>query len=311
VAVLIPCRDEAVSVAGVVQDFRRALPEAQIYVYDNNSRDETRTLAAGAGAIVRRETLQGKGHVVRRMFSDVDADIYVLVDGDGTYDAVPARQMIELLLTEQLDMVNGTRVSAGMLAFRRGHRLGNAVLSGLISTLFGSRLGDIMSGYKVMSRRFVKSFPALSSGFEIETELTIHALELNMPVGQMNTAYRERAAGSASKLRTGMDGMRILATIVRLVKEEKPLQLFSAAALLLLLLAVGLSIPIFVEFERTGLVPRFPTAILSTGIVLVSVVSMACGLILDSVSRGRKEAKRLVYLSIACLPSPPTEDTAS
>jgi Glycosyl transferase family 2 len=303
IAVLIPCRDEAVTIAGVVRDFRRVVPGARIYAYDNNSKDATAVAAAGAGAIVRRETLQGKGHVVRRMFSDIEADVYVLVDGDGTYDAASVREMIELLLAEQLDMVNGTRVSEGMLAYRRGHRTGNVVLSGLVSRLFGDRLRDMMSGYRVMSRRFVKSFPALSSGFETETELTIHALELNMPVGQMNTPYRERVEGSSSKLRTYTDGMRILGTIMRLVKEEKPLQFFSVASLLLLGLAAALGVPIFLEFGRTGLVPRFPTAILATGIVLVSVVSMACGLILDSVSRGRKEAKRLVYLSIPCLPA--------
>ncbi|HUY80403.1 MAG TPA: glycosyltransferase [Acidobacteriaceae bacterium] len=302
-AVLIPCHNEGTSIASVVSDFRRYLPEAEIYVYDNNSNDDTGLLASGSGAHVRREVLQGKGHVVRRMFSDVDADIYVLVDGDGTYDAASAPGMIRMLLQNRLDMVNGARVNSDRGAYRRGHRTGNLVLSGVVARIFGGRITDMLSGYRVFSRRFVKSFPALSSGFEIETELTVHALELRVPLGEMPTPYRERAEGGASKLRTYSDGLRILRTIVWLIKQERPLQFFSIAFLMLFLLGVTLSIPVLLEYQRTGMVPRFPTAILSMGIVLLSFLSLACGLILDSVTLGRKEAKRMVYLSIPYLPA--------
>ncbi len=301
VAVVIPCHNEAVTIAGVVSDFRRALPNAEIYVYDNRSNDETIAVATQAGALIRRETLRGKGNVVRRMFSDVEADIYVLVDGDGTYDASSSPAMISMLVDNHLDMVNGTRISSQVAAYRRGHRTGNAVLSGIVAWVFGDRIADLLSGYRVFSRRFVKSFPALSTGFEIETELTVHALELRMPLGEMDTSYRERVEGSASKLQTYSDGLRILRTIVRLVKEERPLQFFSTAAIAFFALGVTLSIPVFVVYHRTGLVPRFPTAILSMGIVLLSFLSQACGLILDSVALGRKEAKRMAYLAIPLL----------
>lgn len=298
VAVLIPCYNEETSITKVVADFRATLPRAEIYVFDNNSTDRTVELALEAGACVTREPLQGKGNVVRRMFSDIEADIYVLVDGDDTYEAASAPEMIDLLTRGSLDMVTATRITEIQAAYRPGHRFGNVMLTGIVASIFGNRITDMLSGYRVFSRRFIKSFPALSSGFETETELTIHALELKMPLGEMNTPYRDRMLGSASKLNTYRDGARILATIIQLVKEEKPLQFFTVAAALLFLVGVGISIPIFVEFHRTHLVPRFPTAILATGIVLMSFLSLVCGLVLDSVARGRKEAKRMIYLSI-------------
>jgi glycosyltransferase involved in cell wall biosynthesis len=267
-------------------------------VYDNNSKDRTVEVALAAGAKVRTEPLQGKGHVVRRMFSDIEADIYVLVDGDDTYQASSAPGMVRQVLNERLDMLNGTRVTEIVAAYRRGHRLGNLVFSTLVRRIFGSRISDLLSGYRVFSRRFVKSFPALSSGFEIETELTIHALELDMPIGEIDTFYKDRPEGSTSKLRTYSDGIRILRTIVMLIKNERPLYFFSVAALILFVTAIVLSIPVFVEFYRSHTVPRFPTAILSTGLVMMSFLSLVCGLVLDSVARGRKEIKRMIYLAI-------------
>jgi len=298
IAVLVPCRNEAVSISRVIDDFRAALPSATIYVYNNNSTDNTEEVACAHGAIVRRETLPGKGNVVRRMFSDVEADIYVLVDGDGTYDARYAPQMIELLLREHLDMVNGARVTEIQAAYRPGHRLGNAVLTGLVARIFGSRIHDMLSGYRVFSRRFVKSFPAASHGFEIETELTVHALQLRMPLGEVETPYRDREQGSTSKLNTYADGARILRTIILLVKDERPLLFFSLAAAVLFCLSIGLALPIVLEFHRTHLVPRFPTAILAMGIMLLSALSLFCGLILDSVARGRAEVRRMRYLDV-------------
>ncbi len=298
VAVLIPCYNEETSIGKVVKDFQAALPGARIYVFDNNSTDRTAELARSAGARVTLEMLPGKGNVVRRMFSDVEADVYVLVDGDDTYEAASAPRMIELLVSDSLDMVTGTRITEIQAAYRRGHRFGNVMLTGIVAAIFGNRITDMLSGYRVFSRRFVKSFPALSSGFETETELTIHALELKMPLGELHTPYKDRMEGSASKLNTYKDGARILATIVQLVKEEKPLQFFTVAATILFLVGFGISVPIFIEFHRTHLVPRFPTAILATGIVTLSFLSLVCGLILDSVARGRREAKRMVYLSV-------------
>lgn len=303
VAVIIPCYNEAVAIPKVVADFRAALPDAAIYVYDNNSADGTAEVARAAGAIVRREVLQGKGNVIRRAFADVDAELYVLVDGDDTYEAAAAPRMIETLLREGLDMVNGARVTDIEKAYRPGHRLGNLVLTGMVRTVFGDRISDMLSGYRVFSRRFVKSFPALAGGFETETEFTVHALDLKMPVGEVQTAYKDRPAGSTSKLRTYSDGVRILRTIVVLVKEERPLQFFSVCGLALLAVAILFGVPVVAEFLRTGLVPRLPTAVLAMGLVLVAALSFACGLILNSVSRGRKEIKRLAYLSI---PAPPT-----
>ncbi len=304
-AVLIPCYNEAVAIPRVVADFRAALPGAAIYVYDNNSRDETAAVARAAGATVRTETRQGKGHVIRRMFADIEADFYVLVDGDDTYDATAAPKMVQLAFDDGLDMVNGTRITEIQAAYRPGHRLGNQVLTGLVRAIFGNRITDMLSGYRVFSRRFVKSFPALSSGFETETEFTVHALELRMPVGEVETAYKDRPAGSASKLRTYTDGIRILRTIVILVKEERPLAFFSTIAALLLLVGAILTVPILVDYARTGLVPRLPTAVLVVGLMLLAALSLTCGLILDSVSRGRKEIKQLAYLA---LPAPPRPD---
>jgi len=298
VAVLIPCHNEAVAITAVVADFREALPSATIYVYDNNSTDGTVEAARAAGAIVRREKLQGKGHVVRRMFADIEADIYLLVDGDDTYDAAASPEMLNLIQQDGLDMVIGTRVTEIEAAYRPGHRFGNLVLTGMVRVIFGNRITDMLSGYRAFSRRFVKSFPALATGFETETEFTVHALELCMAIGEVRTAYRDRKAGSISKLRTYSDGLRILRTILVLVKEERPLQFFTVSGLLLLLLGIGLGTPVILTFLATGLVPRLPTAVLSTGLVLLSFLSVAAGLILDSVARGRKEFKRLAYLAL-------------
>jgi glycosyltransferase involved in cell wall biosynthesis len=290
-----------IAIPKVVAEFRSALPDATVYVYDNNSTDGTMAAARAAGAVVRRELLQGKGHVVRRMFADVDADIYVLVDGDDTYDAAAAPDMLRLMRQDGLDMVIGTRVTDIKGAYRPGHRLGNLVLTGMVRAIFGNRITDMLSGYRVFSRRFVRSFPALATGFETETEFTVHALELCMAIGEVSTAYRDRPAGSTSKLRTYTDGLRIFRTIMILVKEERPLQFFSACGLALLLLGIGLGIPVALEFLASGLVPRLPTAVLSTGLVLLSFLSLSAGLILDSVTRGRRELKRLAYLA---LPAP-------
>lgn len=297
IAVLIPCFNEEAAIGKVVADFRAALPEATIHVYDNNSTDGTAAAARAAGAVVRRETLQGKGHVVRRMFADVEADIYVLVDGDDTYEAAAAPRMVRLLREQGLDMVNGAR-SGGEAAYRPGHRFGNRVLTGLVAAVFGNRVRDLLSGYRVFSRRFVKSFPALAGGFETETEFTVHALELGMPIGEVPTAYKERPPGSASKLNTIRDGVRILRTILVLVKEERPLPFFGFAALVLLVAGLGLFVPVLLTYLETGLVPRLPTAVLSLGLVVLSFLSLACGLILDTVTRGRKEAKRIAYLAV-------------
>jgi len=304
VAVLIPCYNEAAAIPAVVRDFRAELPGAAIYVYDNNSRDGTAAAACAAGAIVRTERLQGKGHVIRRMFADIEADAYVLVDGDDTYSAASSPAMVRLLLDDGLDMVNGTRVSEVDAAYRRGHRFGNVVLSGLVAWVFGGGVSDMLSGYRVFSRRFVKSFPASSSGFETETELTVHALELRMPIGEVATPYKERPVGSVSKLHTFSDGLRILRTIFILVKEERPLQFFASAAAVQMALAFGLAAPVFADYVGTGLVPRLPTAVLSTGVVLLAFLSLTCGLILDSVTHGRKEFKRLSYLSIRAYQPP-------
>jgi hypothetical protein len=304
VAVLIPCRNEEVTVAKVVSDFQHALPNAVIYVYDNNSTDHTALEARAAGAVVRGEPLQGKGHVVRRMFADVDADIYVLVDGDDTYDAAGAPGMLDMLVNQRLDMVSAARHGAVPTAYPIGHRLGNLLLSAMVTWAFGGGVTDLLSGYRVFSRRFVKSFPALSSGFETETEFTVHALALHMPVREVRAQYRNRAAGTRSKLNTFVDGMRILRAILSLIEHERPLQVFSCASVIQLGLGIGLGVPVVLEFVQTGLVPRLPTAVLATGLVLLSSLSVSCGLILDAVSRGRKENKRLAYLAIRPLEPP-------
>ncbi len=296
--VLIPCYNEAATIGTVVKDIREALPQAVVYVYDNNSSDETAEIARASGAVVRNEPLQGKGNTVRRMFADLEADVYVLIDGDDTYDAASAPLLVRKLVESNLDMVNAARAAAGSAAYRPGHRSGNVLLTGIVRIIFGARFRDMLSGYRVFSRRFVKCFPALSKGFEIETELTIHALDLRMPVAEVETPYKERPDGSFSKLNTYSDGIRILRTILILIKEEKPLAFFSAVFAVLASLSVVLSIPIIETFLETGLVPRFPTAILSTGMMLLAFLSLASGLILDTVTRGRKELKRLHYLNI-------------
>ena len=296
IAVLLPCYNEAAAIAEVVKAFRTALPGAVVYVYDNNSTDRTIDIAQAAGAVVRRETHQGKGYVVRRMFADVDADVYVLADGDATYDAPSARAMIERLIAERLDMVVGARVDREEAAYRRGHRTGNRVLSGFVTYIFGQSFSDMLSGYRVFSRRFVKSFPVLSGGFEIETELTIHALELELPVAEIDTPYYARPEGSASKLNTWRDGFRILWSILQIYRSERPLPFFTAIAIALAAIAIGLAIPIFITFLQQGNVPRFPTAILATGLMLAALLSFASGLVLDTVSRGRREMKLLAYL---------------
>jgi len=299
IAVIIPCHNEEVAIPAVVRDFRAALPSARVYVYDNNSTDRTAEVAAQAGAIVGFEPFPGKGNVMRRMFSDIEADVYVLVDGDDTYDATAAPGMIELLLDGQLDMVNGVRVSTQKEAYRFGHRFGNVMLTQMVAATFGRQFTDMLSGYRVFSRRFVKSFPALAKGFEIETELTVHALELRMKTAEVSAPYKERPEGSVSKLNTLRDGLRILRTIAELIKEERPVWFFGAISLVLALLSLGLALPVLTEYWRTGLVPRFPTAILSASIMLLAFLSLTSGLILDSVTRARQELKRLAYLAIA------------
>jgi hypothetical protein len=297
-AVLIPCYNEEIAVPLVIRGFRQALPAAQIYVYDNSSTDRTAEVAAQEGAIVGYEPFPGKGNVMRRMFSDIEADVYVLVDGDDTYDPQIAPKLVKMLLDRQLDMVNGARVSTVQDAYRFGHRFGNRVLTGLVQVIFGKQFGDMLSGYRVFSRRFVKSFPAISSGFEIETELTVHALELRMKTAEVPTRYKERPKGSSSKLNTIRDGLRILRMIGHLLKEERPLMFFGCTFVVLALLSIGLTVPVVLEFLRTGLVPRLPTAVLSLGIMLLAFLSMACGLILDTVTHSRRELKRLAYLEI-------------
>jgi glycosyltransferase involved in cell wall biosynthesis len=296
VAVLVPCYNEEQTIVAVIESFRAALPQATIYVYDNNSADRTVEVARAAGAVVRRETHQGKGNVVRRMFSDIDADIYVLVDGDATYDAPSAQPMIDHLLTERLDMVVAVRVEQDVVAYRPGHRTGNKLLTGFVAHAFGESFTDMLSGYRVFSRRFVKSFPVLSGGFEIETELTVHALELGLPVSEWKTPYYSRPEGSESKLSTWRDGIRISWTILRLYRSERPMELFGAIGISLAIVAIGIAIPIFVTYFEQGIVPRLPTAVLSTGLMVIAMLSFACGLILDTVTRGRRELKRLAYL---------------
>ncbi len=296
IAVLIPCYNEEAAIAEVIGAFRAALPQAAIHVYDNNSTDRTFAVARAAGAIVCREAHQGKGHVVRRMFADIEADIYVLVDGDATYDAPSVRAMIARLIAERLDMVVASRVDREGAAYRRGHLAGNRVLTAFVSGVFGRTFTDMLSGYRVFTRRFVKSFPMLSGGFEIETEFTVHALELGLPVAEVPTPYFARPRGSASKLHTWRDGLRILWTIVRLYKSERPLYFFAAIGAALALTALVLAVPIFATYLREGTVPRLPTAVLATGLTLLAFLSIACGLVLGTVTRGRREMKVLAYL---------------
>jgi glycosyltransferase involved in cell wall biosynthesis len=298
IAVLLPCFNEEAAIGATVAGFRAALPDATIYVYDNNSRDRTREVAAEAGAVVRSEKQQGKGHVVRRMFADIDADVYVMADGDLTYDPAAAPVMVEMLLDEQLDMVVGTRRHDAKDAYRGGHVVGNRIFTGLLSGLFGRSFSDIFSGYRVFSRRFVKSFPVLSAGFEIETEISVHALELRMPVGEVETSYGARPEGSHSKLSTFGDGWKILKTIGTLYRVERPVLFYGGIGALLMIVALVLALPLVRTYLETGLVPRFPTAILVTGMVIVAVLCFFTGLILDTVTRGRREVRRLSYLSL-------------
>jgi glycosyltransferase involved in cell wall biosynthesis len=307
IAILLPCYNEEAAIAQTVAGFRAALPGAAIYVYDNNSKDRTREVAAGAGAIVRSERMQGKGNVVRRMFADIDADIYVMADGDTTYDAAAAPELVRRLVDERLDMVVGARKSEVEEAYRLGHRLGNRLFTAILANLFGHSFTDIFSGYRIFSRRFVKSFPALSRGFETETEISVHALELAMPVEEMVTAYGARPEGSHSKLSTWRDGWRIMRTILHLFRIERPVLFYGGFGALLAIVAIVLAIPLVITFAKTGLVPRFPTAILATGLMIVAFLSFAVGLVLDTVVRGRREVRRLAYLA---LPAPGNEREA-
>lgn len=300
IAAVIPCFNEALAITQVVEEFRAALPEAEIHVFDNNSTDGTAAVARAAGATVTHVALRGKGNVARRMFADVEADVYVMVDGDATYDVSEVRRLIVLMAEGNLDMVVGSRVDDGADAqtYRRGHRFGNALLTGAVARLFGGHLSDMLSGYRVFSRRYAKSFPAVSEGFEIETELTVHALELRMPFAEVPVPYRSRPEGSESKLSTYRDGWRILKTICKLFVSERPLQFFSGIAGLLALLSVILAVPLVLTYLQTGLVPRQPTAVLVTGTMLVAMLSLVCGVVLHTVTIGRQEAKRLCYLGI-------------
>lgn len=301
VAVLIPCFNEEAAIGKVIADFRLALPDAAIYVYDNNSTDRTVIVARTGGAVVRTEVLQGKGHVVRRMFADIDADVYVLVDGDDTYDASAAPAMTQLLLDRRPDMVSAARYSPEPAAYRQGHKMGNAIVSGMVRHVFGSGISDMLSGYRVFSRRFVKSFPALTGGFETETEFTVHALTLNMPVAEIYAPYRSRPEGSLSKLNTYADGLRTLRQIAKLTAHERPLSFFAGVAAIFMALALALASPVIVTFVHTGLVDRLPTAVLAESLVLLSALTFACGLLLGAVTHGRKELKRLSYLAIPFL----------
>lgn len=301
IAVLLPCYNEEAAIGATVDGFRKALPSATVYVYDNNSRDRTKEVAAAAGAVVRTETQQGKGHVVRRMFADIEADVYVMADGDLTYDPEAAPEMARMIAADRLDMVVGTRKHDAAEAYRGGHVIGNKIFTRLLSGLFGRSFTDIFSGYRVFSRRFVKSFPVLSEGFEIETEMSVHALELRMPVGEIETRYLARLEGSHSKLSTFRDGWRILKTIVTLYRIERPVLFFGGIGAIFVGAALILAVPLVFTYLETGLVPRFPTAILATGMTIVAVLSFFAGLILDTVTRGRREVRRLAYLA---LPAP-------
>lgn len=299
IAVLVPCYNEAATVAKVVGDFARHLPGADIIVLDNNSRDDTAGVARAAGARVIEVPLQGKGNVVRRGFADIDADVYVLVDGDDTYEAAAAPRLVRRLLDDGLDMVVGARRDQEKAAYRPGHRIGNVLLTRCAGILFGNSFDDMLSGYRVFSRRYVRSFAAHARGFEIETELAVHALQLRMPVAEVDTAYGVRPEGSESKLSTWRDGWRILRTIAKLFKSERPLLFFCIGGIASMVLSVVLAVPLLVTYLETGLVPRFPTAVLCAALALMGFLLLACGLILDTVTRGRIEAKHMAYLAVA------------
>jgi glycosyltransferase involved in cell wall biosynthesis len=303
IAVLIPCYNEELTIGNVVTAFRAELPEAGIYVYDNNSTDRTSAAARNAGALCRSEKRQGKGNVVRRMFADIEADIYIMVDGDDTYDAASVKRLIEPILYDQADMVNAVRQATGQDAFRHGHRFGNILLTTVVSRTFGRQLTDVLSGYRAMSRRFVKSFPALSEGFEIETEITVHALELGLRVAEVATPYKERPEGSVSKLKTVHDGIRILILILFLLKAERPFRFFAVITAVIFLLTICLAAPLATTYLETGLVPRLPTAVLVTGLSIVGLLTLMSGIILETVTRGRREAKRMHYLSMPAIDS--------
>lgn len=311
IAVIVPCYNEEAAIGTVIADFRKALPDSKIWIFDNNSKDRTREIARDAGAHVQGVTRQGKGNVIRQMFANVDADIYVLVDGDDTYEAEAAPRLIRALMENGADMVIGKRITEIKEAYRPGHRLGNFMLTGMVQMIFGQECSDMLSGYRVFSKRFVKSFPALSSGFETETEFTVHALEMGLPMVELETRYKDRPEGSVSKLNTYRDGLRILRMILRLVKEERPLLFFGTVGVVAMLGSIIASIPLFITFFETGLVPRFPTAILATGLMVMGMLSVTCGLILDTVTHGRQEAKRLAYLRFAAPPwLPPSGDSS-
>ena len=299
IAVLIPCYNEEAAIAKVVDDFKMTLPNADVYVYDNNSKDKTAEVAHAAGAIVRTELRRGKGNVIRRMFADIEADIYLLVDGDDTYDVATAPVFLQTLVSDGLDMVSGRRIAVGGNAYRTGHVMGNQLLNRATVMIFRLKVLDMLTGYRVFSRRFVKSFPVTAEGFSIETELTVHAGRLLMPVAEVDTPYKERPRGSVSKLHTWRDGLRIVFAIARLVREERPLVFFAAICALLILLSLILGVPVVLEYLKTGLVPRLPTAVLSMGLMLLAFLSLASGLILDTVTRGRWELKRLAYLAVS------------
>jgi glycosyltransferase involved in cell wall biosynthesis len=307
VAVLIPCYNEELTIGNVVGGFRAELPDAKIYVYDNNSLDRTIAVAREAGAICRREDKQGKGNVVRRMFADIEADVYIMVDGDDTYDAASVKRLIEPILHNQVDMVNAIRKPTGKEAFRLGHSLGNTLLTTVVARTFGSRFTDMLSGYRAMSRRFVKSFPALSEGFEIETEITVHALELGLRITEVAAPYKQRPEGSISKLNTLRDGIRILSVILLLLKAERPFGFFAVISAAVFLLTFVLALPLAATYVETGLVPRLPTAVLVTGLSVVGLLTLMSGVILETVTRGRREAKRMHYLSIPAF-APPSAD---
>jgi glycosyltransferase involved in cell wall biosynthesis len=298
IAILVPCYNEAATIGAIIRDFNHCLPQALVYVFDNNSSDGTAAVARAAGALVREVPHQGKGNVIRRMFADIEADVYIMVDGDDTYDASVAPALAEQLLRDGLDMVVGTRVSREQEAYRFGHRFGNVLLTSCVAVLFGRSFTDMLSGYRVFSRRYVKSYAAHSTGFETETELTVHALELRMPVAEVPTVYKARPEGSVSKLNTWRDGIRILLMIMALFKQERPLAFFSIGFFGCLLAAVGLAVPLIGTYLATGLVPRLPTAVLCVGLVLFGVILLSCGVVLDTVTRGRIEQKRFAYLAI-------------
>ncbi|GAB3753923.1 glycosyltransferase [Lysobacter olei] len=300
VAILVPCFNEAVTIGRVIAEFRHTLPQAEIFVGDNNSTDDTAQLAHESGARVSRVVLQGKGNVVRRQFADIEADVYVLVDGDATYSAACAPKLVQAVL-QGSDMVVGIRQANQDNAYRPGHAWGNRALTGFLSWLFGRPCRDILSGYRAFSRRYVKSFPAEASGFEIETELTVHALELRVPVAEVTTPYGERPEGSASKLNTWRDGFRILRTMLKLFSTERPIAFYGSVAGLLATSSVALGIPLLLTYLQTGLVPRIPTAILAASLMTLSVLSLLAGIILHAVAKGRREIKALAYLRV---PSP-------